>query len=59
MKDRITIPEGLKRRVDGLVKRHAKALKTSEQDARRVVEISIIQSGIEQLEQRAREELEP
>lgn len=57
MKDRIIVPEGLKNRVDGLVRHHAKVLRTSEADARRTVEIAILQQGIDVLERRASDEV--
>ena len=59
MKERILIPPGLQPRIEGLVKKHAKALKTSEGDARRIVEQAIIQRGIASLELAADLEGEP
>lgn len=56
MKDRIVVPERMRARVEGLVKQHAKALKTSEADARRLVEIAIVQRGVDALEQQAKAE---
>lgn len=56
MKERIVVPERMRARVEGLVRAHAKALKTSEADARRIVEIAVIQNGVEALERRAAEE---
>lgn len=56
MKERIAVPERMQARVEGLVRSHAKALKTSEADARRMIEIAIIQVGVTELERRAREE---
>jgi hypothetical protein len=56
MKERIVIPERLQGRVERLVRDHAKAQRTSEQDARRVVEMAILQQGVEALERRAAEE---
>jgi hypothetical protein len=51
LKERILIPPMLQPKIEGLVRKHAKALKTTEADARRVVEVSIIQAGIAALEQ--------
>ncbi len=56
MKDRITVPERLRGRVERLVRDHAKAERTSEQDARRTVEMAIMQHGVLALEREAAED---
>jgi hypothetical protein len=50
MKERILIPPGLQGRIDGLVRAHARALATTEEDARRFLEIGIITRGVHALE---------
>ena len=55
MKERILVPPGLQSRIEGLVRAHARALRTTEEDARRVVEIAIVQAGVAALEARAEE----
>jgi hypothetical protein len=48
---KITVPPRLAPRVDELVKRHAEAFGSTVEDARRLVEIAIVQHGLGLLEE--------
>lgn len=55
----IDIPPRLAPRVDELVNRHAEAFGTTVEDARRVVEIAIMQKGVLALEKQQKKARAP
>lgn len=55
MKELVRVPPGLRSRIQRLVEHYAKQLQTSEEDARRAVELAMLQRGLESLERERRE----
>jgi hypothetical protein len=51
LKELLRVPQGLQGRLEKLVRQQAEALGTTAEDARRVVEVALIQRGLASLEQ--------
>lgn len=55
MKELVRVPPGLRSRIQRLVEYYAKQLGTTEEDARRTVEVAILTRGVAALEEDRRE----